>query len=85
VRVLSSVQPPTGTAPQNLQMGQVRRTINLICALALTAVSAYAAFYLIFFADRFKVGWLVGAGAFTFVGLYWLYADFVNADPRPER
>jgi len=66
-------------------MGPVRRTISLICALALMCASAYAFLYLIFYASRFKLWWPAGAAMLTFVGLYWLYADFINADPRPER
>jgi hypothetical protein len=27
----------------------------------------------------------IAAGVGTFVGLYWLWADFINADPRPEK
>jgi hypothetical protein len=66
-------------------MGPVRRTISLICALALTCASAYAFFYLIFYANHYKFLWHAGAGMLMFVGLYWLYADFINADPRPEK
>jgi hypothetical protein len=43
-------------------MGPVRRTINLICALALTCVSGAAFVYLILFAHGFKWGWVVAAG-----------------------
>jgi hypothetical protein len=73
-----------GCAMTRQMMGPVRRTINLICALALTCVSGAAFVYLILFAHGFKWGWVVAAGVFAFVGLYWLYADFINADPRPE-
>jgi hypothetical protein len=27
----------------------------------------------------------VSAGGGVFVGLYWLWADFINANPKPER
>ena len=67
------------------RMGPVRRTINLICALGLTGARAFSFIYLIFYAHGF-VAWMpVVAGVLTFVGLYWLWADFINADPRPEK
>ncbi len=65
-------------------MGPIRRTVNLICALGLTGVSAFSFVYLIFYAHGFKVWMPVMAGVMTFVGLYWLWTDFINADPRPE-
>jgi hypothetical protein len=66
-------------------MGPVRRTISLICALALTGASAYAFVYLIFYVGHYKFYMPAVAGVLTFVGLYWLYTDFINADPRPEK
>jgi hypothetical protein len=45
----------------------------------------FAERYLIFYADHYKLWMPAGAGVLTFVGLYWLYADFINADPRPEK
>ena len=66
-------------------MGPVRRTINLICALALTVASAAWLAYPLLSGERFVLGWRPGAAAILlFVGLYWLWADFINADPRPE-
>lgn len=78
-----------GLAPKsdwydNMSMGPIRRTINLVLALALTILSASAFVWLIFFAPAFKVWMPISAGVFTFVGLYWIWADFINADPRPE-
>jgi hypothetical protein len=66
-------------------MGPVRRAISLICALILTGVSAAAFIWLLFYATRFRIWMPVSAGIGTFVGLYWLWADFINADPRPEK
>jgi hypothetical protein len=48
-------------------MGPVRRTISLICALALTAVSAYAFIYLIFYVAHYKFYMPAVAGVLTFV------------------
>jgi hypothetical protein len=65
-------------------MGPIRRAINLVLALALTAAGAFGLVYLLFYAAGWK-GWMfMGTGAMFFVGLYWLWADFINADPRPE-
>jgi hypothetical protein len=71
-------------AGQTSRMGPVRRTINLISALGLTGAGAFFFIYLIFFAHGFWSWMLVGTGALTFVGLHWPWADFINADPRPE-
>jgi hypothetical protein len=65
-------------------MGPIRRVINLVFALALTILSASTFVWIVFFASSFKLWVPVSAGVFAFVGLYWLWADFINADPRPE-
>ena len=65
-------------------MGPIRRTINLIAALALTAGSGSALVFLLFYADGFYLWMPTSAGIALFVGVYWLWADFINADPRPE-
>ena len=66
-------------------MGPVRRTINLILALGLSAAGVGGSIYLLFFAAGWY-GWMaMGCGSMAFVGLYWLWADFINADPRPEK
>jgi hypothetical protein len=60
----------------------VRRTISLICAFALIVVGAY------FFVDLplralHPEGIIVvaaGGGIATFLGLYWLWTDFIKAD-----
>ncbi len=80
--ILSDVAPePLG----RLSLGPLRRTISFLCALTLTSVSAFCLIYLLFYAARFKVWMPVSAGVFMFVGLYWLWTDFINADPRPEK
>jgi len=66
-------------------MGPVLRTISLVCALALTAGSAYALIYLLLYAAGFKIWMAAGAAVAVFFGLYWIWADFINADPRPEK
>jgi hypothetical protein len=71
--------------PERLSLGPLRRTISLLCALTRTSVSAFCLIYLLFYAARFKVWMPVSAAVFMFVGLYWLWADFINADPRPEK
>jgi hypothetical protein len=71
-------------------MGSVRRTINLICALALTGAGAYFFFKLLLYhpphAHPYKLYGVVLACAATaaFLGLYWLWVDFIKADPKPE-
>jgi hypothetical protein len=80
--ILSDVAPePLG----RLSAGPIRRTVNFVCALTLTSVSAFCLIYLLFYAARFKVWMPVSAGVFTFVGLYWLWTDFINAHPTPEK
>jgi hypothetical protein len=65
-------------------MGPLRRTINLICALSLTGAGLYV-LSLLLTAERFQ-GRVAMAGAMMLsLGLYWLWADFINADPRPEQ
>jgi hypothetical protein len=66
-------------------MGPIRRTINLICALALSSGSAFCFVYIILYARQFNLWLPVSAAVFTFVGLSWLWADFISADPRPEK
>jgi TPR repeat protein len=70
-------------------MGPVRRTINLICALALTGAGAYFFIDLLLYHPPGHGAKLYGvvlatAGTAAFLGLYWLWVDFINADPRPE-
>jgi len=70
----------------NASMGPVRRTINLICASALTGVGAYFFVDLFLYAPHAKAAIVVAAGAAmaTFLGLHWLWIDFINPEPTPE-
>jgi hypothetical protein len=68
-------------------MGPVRRTISLIYALALTGVGGYFFVdFLLYHAPRTghgaKLSVVVIATAATaaFLGLYWLWVDFINPD-----
>jgi len=65
-------------------MGPVRRIINFVAAMTLAAVGFGGLIYLLFFADRFRGVVLMGAATMGVAGLYWLWVDFINADPRPE-
>jgi hypothetical protein len=67
----------------NDRMGPDRRTFNLVFALGLAAGGVVAFLYLFFFADHPRLGML--AALFSFVGFFWLWANFINADPRPEK
>jgi hypothetical protein len=65
-------------------MGPIRRTFNLICALALTVGSASV--FVSQFLYAYEIYFIIplSAGVGVVFGLYWLWADFINADPRPE-
>jgi TPR repeat protein len=72
-------------------MGPVRRAINLICALGLTGAGAYFFFDFLFYhpprashGGKFVALVIAGAATAAFLGLYWLWVDFINADPKPE-
>ena len=66
-------------------MGALRRTINLIIALALTVVGCAEFVYLYFFAEA-PTGWMiVVAGIMSFAGLYWLWDEYINAGPETEK
>jgi hypothetical protein len=65
-------------------MGPIRRTIGLFGALAMIGVCTYTLVYLLFFARRFPLVLLPMAAVGAFIGLYWLWADYINADPKPE-
>lgn len=69
----------------NFSMGPVRRPISLVVALTLAMAGCGGLFYLLFVATAWQ-GWMVMGTAMTgFLGLYWLWADFINADPRAEK
>ncbi len=66
-------------------MGPVRRTINLIIALALFAAAWGGLVFLLFFAARFYVWMLIATVTVGTLAAYWIWADYINADPRSER
>ena len=75
------------TVPRMLcLMGPIRRTINLICALGLILASATWLIYPWLTNGGLVLGWRPGAAAFLLVvGLFWLWEDFIKADPRSEK
>jgi hypothetical protein len=88
--VLLAAYYPHYASEERASLAPVGRTINLICALGLTGVGAYYFFDLLFYhppSHRFKLYGVVIAGAATaaFLGLYWLWIDFIKPDPRPEK
>jgi len=65
-------------------MGPIRRIINLLIALALSVLGWGALIYMLLFGQHFK-GWIImGCAMVGVAGVYWLWTDFINADPRPE-
>jgi predicted SprT family Zn-dependent metalloprotease len=61
-----------------------RRTISLISALLLTGGGLYVV------SRVFAAGYFMGrtgmaGGAMVGIGLYWIWTDFINADPKPEK
>jgi hypothetical protein len=65
-------------------MGPVRRIINFLAAMTLAAVGCGGLIYFLFFATYSRGVVLMGAATMGVAGLYWLWVDFINADPRPE-
>jgi hypothetical protein len=62
-------------------MGPIRRTISLICALALVGAGLYLLFSIILYAERFSSR-VIGAGVLmALLGAYWLWEDFIKATP----
>jgi len=72
-------------------MGSIRRTVNVIIALALAALGCGGFVYFYFIAAAWK-GWTVTSAVMGGVGLYWLSAEYLNwlsaeylnPDQRPE-
>jgi hypothetical protein len=72
-------------------MGSIRRTVNVIIALALAALGCGGFVYFYFIAAAWK-GWTVISAVMGGVGLYWLSAEYLNwlsaeylnPDQRPE-
>jgi hypothetical protein len=65
-------------------MGPFRRIINFVAAMTLATVGCGGLIYLLIFADRFRGVVLMAAATIGVAGLYWLWVDFINPDPRPE-
>jgi hypothetical protein len=65
-------------------MGPVRRSISLVLALVLTATGWGGLAFLLFYAAIWRGWMLIGATMMGVLGLYWLWADFIDADPRTE-
>ena len=64
-------------------MGEFRRTISLVLALALMI----AGFGFLFYLAAFSPGWpgwmmIMGSALVGTLGAYWLYEDFINATPN---
>jgi hypothetical protein len=72
-------------------MGSIRRTVNVIIALALAVLGCGGFVYFYFIAAAWK-GWTVISVVMGGVGLYWLSAEYLNwlsagylnPDQRPE-
>jgi len=65
-------------------MGVVRRSINMILALALTVAGAAGLVFLLFYAAGWQ-GWMVmAAGSVFTAGILWLWSDFIDATPNEE-
>jgi hypothetical protein len=76
-------------SPDVLAMGPVRRTVNLVCAVALTGVGGYWLFDIIFhmiFEDgtiasgesrAFNIT-VLAAAMMTILGAYWMWVDFLS-------
>jgi hypothetical protein len=58
-------------------MGSIRRTVNVIIALALAALGCGGFVYFYFIAAAWK-GWTVISAVMGGVGLYWLLAEYLN-------
>jgi hypothetical protein len=63
-------------------MGPIRRTFSLICALLLIAVCVAVLVWVFAYANSFRFVVPVSAGVGLFIGLWWLYTDFINATPK---
>ena len=63
-------------------MEPFRRALNLICALLLVGVGTTGLCYLLLYADSYALWMPISAGVGIFMGLYWLWAHFINAGPQ---
>jgi hypothetical protein len=72
-------------------MGSIRRTVNVITALALAALGCGGFVYFYFIAAAWKrldgyIGVMGGVGLYWLSAEYldWLSAEYLNPDQRPE-
>jgi hypothetical protein len=66
-------------------MSPVRRVVNFVCALALTLAGGAGCAFLLFFFNGWRGYPIIAVPPILlFAGLYWLWADFVNATPNDE-
>jgi hypothetical protein len=62
----------------------LRRTVSLVCALALTALGGAGLVFLLFFAHDWR-GWMWMAATLVLVaGVIWLWSDFIDATPNEK-
>jgi hypothetical protein len=62
-------------------MGSIRGKLNVIVALALTALGCGGFVYFHYFAAAWK-GWTILSAVMGGAGLYWLWAEYLS--PNPE-
>jgi hypothetical protein len=65
-------------------MGPARRTFGFLCALALSSGGAVSFVDLLLFSVHARVWMFAAAGLVTFLGVYWLWSDYINATPNEE-
>jgi hypothetical protein len=56
----------------------IRKTIGLFFALALVGAGAYLLYLQIFHSSVIEGQYLFGASIFGFIGLAWLWADYIR-------
>jgi hypothetical protein len=66
-------------------MSAVRRTISLALALALMTGGFGLLAYLLLLAPGWSGWMIVGSGFSGILGAYWLYEDFMNANPNGRK
>jgi hypothetical protein len=64
-------------------MGSIRKFVCLICALGLVGAGIFVLSFLFSAVGRQGLIVVAGSGLLGF-GLYWLWVDFIRADPQQE-
>jgi hypothetical protein len=64
--------------------GHIRRTIGFLMALAMTLGGASWVFIQVLVSERVFLKLMIGAGALTALGAYWLWIDYINPTAEPE-